>query len=420
MDQARLAFCILAAACGCAAPQLALGQQVEKGAEAAKAGARSPGPANIAQADAKVEEIKQNLAKIRLPSGFSIGLYALVPEARAIAVGPQGKVVFVGTMGSKVYVATHRAGSGSADEVSEFAAAIAMKMPHGVCFAKDGVLFIAEQNRVLSFADAERNAKNPAIAAKTVVAQGGLIPPENQSRNHSSRVCRIGPDNKLYISLGEPFNVPPREKMEAFAKSGIGAVIRMTRDGKDREIFAGGIRNSVGMDFNPKDGSLWFTDNQVDRMGDDIPPGELNRAAKAGLNFGFPWYGGGHVRTNEYKTDAPPQGVVFPEVETIAHAADLGMIFYTGGQFPNRYKGGIFFVQHGSWNRSAPVGARVMFAALKADGSADRTEPLAEGWLQDDGSYWGRPVDVAQLPDGSILVSDDYNGALYRIAYDSR
>jgi glucose/arabinose dehydrogenase len=153
-------------------------------------------------------------------------------------------------------------------------------------------------------------------------------------------------------------------------------------------------------------------------MGDDIPPGELNRAPKAGLDFGFPWYGGGHTRTNEYKDETPPENLVFPEIEMAAHAADLGMIFYTGTQFQAKYRGGIFSAQHGSWNRTVPVGARIMFTSLKPDGTADKTEVFAEGWLNANGSYDGRPVDVAQLPDGSLIVSDDYAGALYKITYE--
>jgi glucose/arabinose dehydrogenase len=174
------------------------------------------------------------------------------------------------------------------------------------------------------------------------------------------------------------------------------------------------------MDFNPKDKTLWFTDNQVDGMGDDVPPGELNRATKAGQNFGFPWYGGGHVRTEEYKSETPPADVVFPQVEMVAHAADLGMTFYSGKMFPRKYQGAIFSAQHGSWNRTVPVGARVMVTYLKEDGTAEKTEPFAEGWLDENGEYLGRPVDVAQLRDGSILVSDDFAGALYRIWYDGK
>jgi glucose/arabinose dehydrogenase len=230
-------------------------------------------------------------------------------------------------------------------------------------------------------------------------------------------VCRIGPDNKLYITLGQPYNVPAREKLDLYNKWGIGGVIRMDRDGKNREVFARGVRNSVGMDFNPKDGTLWFTDNQVDGMGDEIPAGEINRAPKPGLNFGFPWFGGGKTRTEDYKGDTPPADVIFPEVEMPAHAADLGMHFYVGSQFPAKYKGGIFSAQHGSWNRTKPVGARVMFTSLKEDGTADKTEPFAEGWLTANGEYLGRPVDVAELADGSLLVSDDLVGAVYRISY---
>eukprot|EP00119_Amphimedon_queenslandica_P006518 XP_011407494.1 PREDICTED: uncharacterized protein LOC105314813 [Amphimedon queenslandica] len=191
----------------------------------------------------------------------------------------------------------------------------------------------------------------------------------------------------------------------------------MDRDGTNREVYTYGIRNSVGHDFNPANGELWFTDNQVDGMGDDIPPGELNRQTEMGQHFGFPWYGGGSVRTNEYMDDTPPEGIVMPEVEMDAHAADLGMSFYNGRMFPAEYRGGIFSAQHGSWNRTVPIGARVMFTAVNADGSAGKTMVFADGWIGDNGEYLGRPVDVAQLHDGSILVSDDFTGALYRISY---
>jgi glucose/arabinose dehydrogenase len=194
----------------------------------------------------------------------------------------------------------------------------------------------------------------------------------------------------------------------------------MSREGKDREVFAWGVRNSVGMDFNPADKTLWFTDNQVDGMGDDIPPGELNRAERPGMNFGFPYFGGGKVRTTEYKDQQLPANLTPPQVEMVAHAADLGMTFYSGRMFPAKYRGGIFSAQHGSWNRTTPVGARVMFTSLKQDGIADKTEVFAEGWLSNNGEYLGRPVDVAQLPDGSLLISDDLAGALYRISYEGR
>jgi glucose/arabinose dehydrogenase len=372
----------------------------------------------IPQTGSKADAIKKTLARIKLPPGFKIGLYAIVPDARHLAVGPQGVVTFVGTRKSKVYAVTDRDKDRVADEVKEFAPSISFTIPNGVCFSKDGFLFVAEQNRVLLFPAAEFFYEGPDVAAFVVVPEGQLIPAEEASFNHTARVCRIGPDDKLYITLGQPFNVFAPEKMELYKKAGIGGLVRMTREGKDREVFAWGIRNSVGMDFNPKDKSLWFTDNQVDGMGDDQPPGELNRADKPGLTFGFPYYGGGKTRTTEYKDQQAPANSVFPQIEMPAHAADLGMTFYSGSMFPQKYRGGIFSAQHGSWNRTTPIGARVMFTSLKDDGTADKTEVFAEGWLGDSGEYFGRPVDVAQLQDGSILVSDDFAGAVYRIWYD--
>jgi glucose/arabinose dehydrogenase len=371
----------------------------------------------VPQTGPKVDAIKKNLAKIKLPPGFHIALYAMVPDARHMAVGPQGVVTFVGTRKSKIWAVTDRGKSGVADEVKEFAPSIAKILPNGVCFSRDGMLYSIEQNRVLSYAAAEFFYESPDVAVGAVVPEGELIPKDAESYNHTARVCKVGPDNKLYISLGQPFNVPPADKLALFGKAGIGGIIRMDQDGKNREIYANGIRNSVGLDFSPKDKTLWFTDNQVDGMGDDIPPGEINHATKAGQNFGFPWYGGGHTRTNEYKSETPPADVVFPVVEEAAHAADLGMIFYTGKMFPAKYQGQIFSAQHGSWNRTVPVGARVMLTTVKDDGTA-KSEPFAEGWLDDNGEYLGRPVDVAQLRDGSLLVSDDLNGALYRITYE--
>jgi glucose/arabinose dehydrogenase len=374
----------------------------------------------IPQTGAKADKVKENLKKIKLPEGFQISLYALVPDARHISVGPQGVATFVGTRKSKVWVVTDRARGGVGDEVKEFAPTLPKKIPNGPCFSKDGFLYIVEQNRVLEYPAAEFFYESPDVVASVVVAEGQLIPKAEESYNHTARVCRVGPDNKLYIQLGQPYNVPTKEKNDLYRKLGIGGIIRMDRDGKNREVYATGLRNPVGMDFNPKDRSLWTNDNQVDGMGDDQPPGELNRIASAGLDFGFPWYGGGKVRTNEYKNDTPPANAVFPQVEQAAHAADLGLIFYTGTMFPAKYRGAIFSTQHGSWNRTVPVGARLMVTFLKDDGNvAGKSEPFAEGW-NDNGYYLGRPVDVAQLPDGSLLVSDDLVGALYRISYEGK
>jgi glucose/arabinose dehydrogenase len=371
----------------------------------------------VPQSEKKAAVINKTLSQIKLPPGFKISLYAIVPDARHMAVGPQGVATFVGTRKKKAYAVTDRDKDRIADEVKVFAPTIDFTIPNAMCFSKDGFLFIVEQNRVLTFPAAEFFYEGADVAAFQVVKGGELIPKEEESYNHTARVCRIGPDDKLYITLGQPFNVFAPEKMELYKKQGIGGIIRMDRDGKNREVYAWGVRNSVGMDFNPKDKTLWFTDNQVDGMGDDIPPGELNRADKPGMNFGFPYYGGGKIRTAEYKDQEPPANVTFPQVEMAPHAADLGMTFYTGSQFPEKYRGGIFSAQHGSWNRTTPVGARIMFTSLKPDGTADKTEVFAEGWLTGNGEYLGRPVDVAVLNDGSLLVSDDLAGALYRISY---
>ncbi len=374
-------------------------------------------PKPIAQEGRRADAIRRNLQKVKLPQGFKIDLYAIVPDARHMAVGPNAAVVFVGTRKSNVYAVTDRDKDRVADEVKVFAPSVSFKIPNGVCFSRDGVLYVAEQNRVLQFPAAEFFYEGPDVAAFQVLKQGELIPESEESYNHTARVCRIGPDNKVYVSLGQPFNVPPKEKLDLYTKTGIGGIVRFDQDGKNKEVFATGVRNSVGIEFNPADRTHWFTDNQVDGMGDTTPPGEINRATQAGQNFGFPWYGGGTARTVEYKSDAVPSGVVNPQVEMDAHAADLGLMFYTGNQFPARYRGGIFSAQHGSWNRTTPIGARIMFTPVKSDGTADKAEVFAEGWLTENGEYLGRPVDVASLPDGSLLVSDDSAGAIYRISY---
>lgn len=371
----------------------------------------------IEQGGEYAEGVRANLERVTLPAGFKIELYAIVPDARHMAVGPQGIVTFVGTRKTKVWSVTDRNKDRIADEVKDFAPSLAFAIPNGPCFSKDGFLYIAEQNRVLVFPAAEFFYESPDVAAFNVFAQGTLIPVEEESYNHTARVCDIGPDGKIYISLGQPFNVAPAEKMELYREVGIGGIIRANTDGTGREVYTYGVRNSVGQDFHPVTGELWWTDNQVDGMGDDIPPGELNRQTAAGQHFGHPWYGGGDVRTNEFKGEEPPADIVMPAVETVAHAADLGMMFYTGRMFPAKYKNAIFSAQHGSWNRTTPVGARVMVTFIDEEGNASM-EPFAEGWIDENGEYLGRPVDVAQLRDGSILVSDDLAGAIYRISYE--
>ena len=373
----------------------------------------------VPQTGRNADAIRDNLKRIKMPPGFRIDLYAVVPDARHMAVAPNTNMLFVGTRKTTVWAVTNRNGGDMATEVKSFAPSLKFSNPNGVCWTKDGFLIVAEHNRVLNFPGAEFFYEGPDVAVITVVDQGKLIPPEEESFNHGARTCRIGPDGLLYLTLGQPHNVQPRDKLKIYTDLGIGGIVRLNAfDGSKREVFATGVRNSVGQDFNPKDGSLWFTDNQTDGMGDDIPAGELNRATRKGQFFGYPWkQGKTRITEHGYDKDPLPANITDPQVYTEAHAADLGMTFYTGKAFPAKYQGGIFSAQHGSWNRTKPIGARVMFTSLKADGTADKTEVFAEGWLDDTGIYRGRPVDVAVMKDGSLLVSDDFAGALYRITY---
>jgi len=376
--------------------------------------------APVPQSGANADAIRENLKRIKLPPGFKIELFAVVPDARHMAIAPSTNMLFVGTRKTTVWAVTDRNSDGIADEVKPFAPSLKFSVPNGVCWTKDGFLVVVEHNRVLNFPAAEFFYEGPDVAVIEVVPQGKLIPVEEESFNHGARTCRVGKDNMLYITLGQPFNVPPRDKLKLYNEHGIGGIIRMNPfDGSKREVYATGVRNSVGMDFNPKDGTLWFTDNQTDGMGDDIPAGEINRATKIGQFFGYPWIQG-KTRITEfgYDKDPLPTNVTNAEVLMDAHAADLGMAFYTGKQFPASYQGGIFSAQHGSWNRTKPVGARIMFTSLKPDGTAQSTRVFAEGWLDDEtGTYRGRPVDVAVMKDGSLLVSDDFAGAIYRVSY---
>ncbi len=369
--------------------------------------------------------IRENLKKVKLPPGFKIDLFAVVPDARHMAVAPSTNMLFVGTRKTTVWAVTDRNSDGVADEVKSFAPSLKFTNPNAVCWTKDGFLVVVEHNRVLNFPAAEFFYEGPDVAVIEVVPQGKLIPVEEESFNHGARTCRIGPDKKLYVTLGQPYNVQPKGKVDMYEKIGIGGIIRLDPfDGGGREVFAKGSRNSVGMDFNPKDGTLWWTDNQVDGLGDDVPPGELNRSTKAGEHFGFPYWNGkykvaGSSAAPDLKDMPEPKGAIFPQVEFPAHQAQLGMAFYTGNKFPAKYRGGMFVAAHGSWNRTKPSGAEIQFVPVNADGSAGKMEVFASGFLDPEtGLYRGRPVDVAVMKDGSILVSDDFAGAIYRISYE--
>ncbi|MFT6225521.1 MAG: glucose/arabinose dehydrogenase, partial [Paracoccaceae bacterium] len=239
------------------------------------------------------DSIRSVLEGITLPEGFKIELYALVPDARHMAMAPQGTVLFVGTKKTKVWAVMDRDRNRVADEVKDFAPSLEFDVPNGVAFSKDGFLFIAERNRVMMYPAAEFFHESPDVVAVPIVPQGTLIPVEEESYNHTARVVKVGPDDKLYISLGQPYNVAPPEKLDLYTETGIGGIIRMNRDGSDREVYTYGVRNSVGHDFHPVTGELWWTDNQVDGMGDDIPNGEINHQTEMGQHFGHPWFGGG-------------------------------------------------------------------------------------------------------------------------------
>ena len=379
----------------------------------------------VPQEGKNADAIRNNLKRVKLPPGFKIELFAVVPDARHMAVAPSTNMVFVGTRKTTVWAVTDRNSDGVADEVKAFAPSLNFKVPNGVCWTKDGVLVVVEHNRVLSFPAAEFFYEGPDVAVGEIVPQGQLIPVEEESYNHGARVCRVADDGKLYIAVGQPHNVPPAAKVDLYSQLGIGGIMRMKMDGSQREVFARGVRNSVGMDFNPKDKTLWFTDNQTDGLGDEIPPGELNHVTAAGQHFGYPYWNGhykvaGSPAALDLKDMKEPANAVYPQVEFPAHQAQLGMTFYSGKQFPAKYQGGMFVAAHGSWNRSKATGALINFIPLNANGSAGKSEVFADGWLDSEtGIYRGRPVDVAPMKDGSLLISDDYAGAIYRVSYSN-
>jgi len=382
----------------------------------------------VPQEGKNADAIRANLKHVKLPAGFKIELYAVVPDARHMAVAPSTNMLFVGTRKTKVWAVTDRNGDGTADEVKAFAPSLNFKNPNGVCWTKDGFLIVAEHNRVLNFPAAEFFYEGPDVAVIEVVPQGKLIPVEEESYNHGARTCRVDDNNQLYVTLGQPYNVQPANKVELYEKLGIGGVVRLDAfDGSKREVVARGVRNSVGIEIDPKSKTVWFTDNQTDGMGDDTPPGELNRITKAGgEHFGYPYIHGNNVQiagtsaAPDLKDMKAPAVWTKPQVEFPAHQAQLGLTFYNGKKFPAKYQGGIFVASHGSWNRKAASGGLINFVPIKADGTAGPSEVFAEGFLDPEtGIYRGRPVDVAPMKDGSLLISDDYAGAIYRVTYSN-
>ena len=416
-----------AAALACAMALPAVAQQNLEKLKQMKVATTDLNIPTIPQTGRNADAIRANLKNIKMPAGFKIDLYAVVPDARHMAVAPSTNMLFVGTRKTTVWAVTDRNSDGVADEVKSFAPSLKFTNPNGVCWTRDGFLIVAEHNRVLNFPAAEFFYEGPDVAVIEVVPQGKLIPVEEESYNHGARTCRVDDKGQLHITLGQPFNVQPKDKVALYEQLGIGGMVRMNAfDGSKREVMAVGVRNSVGMDINPKDKTVWFTDNQTDGMGDETPPGELNRITKAGgEHFGYPFIHGNNVQiagtdaAPDLKGMAPPAQWTKPQIEFAAHQAQLGMTFSGGNMFPEKYRNGIFVASHGSWNRTKPSGALINFVSLKADGTADKNEVFAEGWLDANGLYRGRPVDVAMMKDGSMLISDDFAGAIYRVTYSA-
>lgn len=342
---------------------------------------------------------EDNLGKLKLPPGFAVSIYAHVPDARSMAVTPNSRVVIVTTRQQNLWAVVDDDGDMKSDGLIQLQSAL--NVPSGVAY-QDGFLYLAEQHRVRR-TQFDENRPDRLLIWKLV--RGGLT----DARQHGTRELAFGSDGRLYLALGVPCNIcmpaAPDDALLSFAP-----------DGSNEIVFATGIRNSVGIDFHPGTGELWFTDNGADTMGDDIPPDELNRAAKPGQFFGFPFFGGGRERTAEFKDKPLPREVTFPGLELQAHSASLGIHFYRGSQFPAEYRNDLFVAQHGSQSRSKPSGYRVLRVKFDKKGSPVGQEVFIDGWLEPAGP-WGRPTDIAELKDGSLLVTDDAAGVIYRVTY---
>jgi glucose/arabinose dehydrogenase len=343
------------------------------------------------------------LDKIKLPKGFSIGIFAEVDNARSMAISPGG-TIFVGNRNEdKVYAVEDTDGDGKADK--KWIIAKGLNMPNGVAF-KDGDLYVAEVNRIHKFAGIEGKLGNPG---KSQIIYD-KYPTES---HHGWKYIAFGPDGKLYIPVGAPCNIcEPKDPVFA-------SITRMNADGSGLEIFAKGVRNSVGFTWHPVTKQIWFTDNGRDSMeGEDLPSCELNTASKAGLHFGFPYCHEGSVKDPEFGNKRPCSDFEKPADKLGGHVAPLGLKFYTGSMFPPSYKNQIFVAEHGSWDRTPKSGYNVTLVKLNNNNTVSGHEIFASGWMDNaTQKVWGRPVDILLLPDGSMLVSDDQANVIYRIVY---
>lgn len=353
---------------------------------------------------------KLPLDQIKLPPGFTIELYtADVPNARQMALGDKG-TLFVGSRTARrVYAVVDRDGDRKGDQV--YTIASGLQSPSGIAF-RDGALYVAEVSRILRYDGIESKLESPPQP----VVVNDKLPTET---HHGWKYLAFGPDGLLYVPVGAPCNVCERTDDERFA-----TITRMKPDGTGQEIFARGIRNTVGFDWHPRTKELWLTENGRDNMGDDVPADELLRAHKPGLHFGFPYCHAGDTPDPELGK-RPCSEFEPPALKLGAHVAAIGMKFYTGQMFPQEYRNQIFIAEHGSWNRSKPQGYRIMLVKLDGD-KAVSYQPFAEGWLRGVrstrgsatiGDSWGRPADVLVMPDGSLLIADDQAGVVYRVTW---
>jgi len=342
-----------------------------------------------------------SVADIRLPDGFEIDLFAEnVTGARSLRLGDNG-TLFIGSRApGNLYAIPNATEIDYAEEI--IIVDSDLNSPNGVAFV-DGDLYVTEIHRLLRYDDIENNLDN----AEYVVLRDDL-PTE---RHHGARYLGYAPDGMLYIAIGAPCNVCDLTGV-------FGSILRVELDGSDYEVYTTGVRNSVGFDWHPETGELWFTNNGRDLMGDDIPPDTLHYAPEPDTHMGFPYCHAGDVSDPQFGEERACDEFTPPAYNLTPHGASLGMRFYTGNSFPDEYTNQIFIAEHGSWNRTVPIGYRIMLARLDGTDTVVSYEPFAEGWLNEEtGEAWGRPVDVLVMPDGSLLVSDDANHAIYRIRY---
>ncbi|GIV60069.1 MAG: sorbosone dehydrogenase [Rhodothermaceae bacterium] len=351
-----------------------------------------------------------DLDKIKLPPGFEISIFAEdVPNARSLRLTPGGTLFVSTRREGKVYAVRDTDGDYVADEV--YTLAEGLNMPNGIAF-RDGALYVAEVNRILRYDDIERRLADPP---EPVVVYDDLP----SDRHHGWKYIDFGPDGKLYVPVGAPCNIC--DEGDPYA-----AILRMNPDGSDVEVFARGVRNTVGFTWDPLTGEMWFTDNGRDNIGgrnqditDNSPPCELNHAPRPGMHFGYPYVHGRAILDPEFGAGHDPADYTPPAQELGPHVAPLGLEFYTGEMFPGEYRNQIFIAEHGSWNRRQKIGYRVTLVRLDENRRPTSYEPFAEGWLEGNDN-WGRPVDLELMPDGSMLLSDDQNGVVYRITYTGR